>query len=45
MSAIPVAVGVLALAWLLKTIFTTVKSVVGLVETLLTFPELPAHGR
>jgi hypothetical protein len=45
MSAIPVAVGALALVWLVKTIFTTMKSVVGLIETLLTFPEFPAHDR
>jgi hypothetical protein len=45
MSAIPVAVGVLALAWLVKTVFTTIKSVVGLIDTLLTFPDLSAHDQ
>jgi hypothetical protein len=45
MTTIPIVLGGLALIWLVKSIFTTIRAVVDLVETLLTFPPTPVHDQ
>jgi hypothetical protein len=45
MTAIPIVLGGLALVWLVKSIFTTIKAVVSLVDTLLRFPPTPVHDQ
>jgi hypothetical protein len=45
MSVVRRAVGVLALAWLVRAILMSMQAVVGLVEKLVAFPQVPAHDQ